>query len=37
MYDYTLKFIIVGDAFVGKSCIASKFQNESFNNIMKLQ
>lgn len=32
MYDYTLKFIIVGDAFVGKSCIASKFQNENFNN-----
>ena len=32
IYDYSLKFIIVGDAFVGKSNILSQFANNQFNS-----
>ena len=31
-YDYLIKLIIVGNASVGKSSIASRFQNDNYNN-----
>jgi Ras-related protein Rab-2A len=30
-YDYLLKFIIIGDSFVGKSCLMMRFIEEKFS------
>ena len=32
-YHYLMKFIIVGDSGVGKSCILKRFESDSFNDV----
>jgi len=35
-YNYLFKFIIVGDASVGKSCIASRFQHNQYSSTYEV-
>jgi len=32
-YDYLFKFIIIGDSFVGKSCLMMRFIEEKFSTL----